>query len=393
MDGKVSMKPAPDKPSVLIVTLFSIPAGEVVFTKFLDLLKPLTNKLSVITSDYYQGSYEGTEIIRVKKPNIQEFIFIRALKFFLRQFKLSCYVLKAARGAEIIIFFIGTKIYLLPLLCAKLLRKKLVVTATGLQSKGTEIEYGRSLIGRSITWVFRILERINFSLADCIFVESESAVNFLCLGRYRQKIRIGGGQSIHTSLFGIRKYLSARANLVGYIGRLMPSKGARNFVEAIPLVLREREDLQFLIAGEGSLLNELRESIKRQNLKNKAEFMGWIPHHKLPDYLNELKLLVLPSYTEGLPGIVQHAMACGTIVLAAPVGGIPDLIIEEKTGFILKNNSPQGIAQDVIRALEHPGLDRIVLDARRLVEQEYSYEIMSQKHRLILKELLGKAKY
>ena len=125
----------------------------------------------------------------------------------------------------------------------------------------------------------------------------------------------------------------------------------------------------------------------KENLNNKVELTRWIPHDELPDYLNELKLLILPSYTEGLPNIMLEAMACGTPVLATPVGAIPDVITDGETGFILENNSPECIAENVMRALNHHDLEKIVKNARELVEKEFTYEAAVKRYRAILKEL------
>lgn len=108
----------------------------------------------------------------------------------------------------------------------------------------------------------------------------------------------------------------------------------------------------------------------KENLNKKVELTGWIPHDKLPDYLNMLKLVVLPSYTEGLPNIMLEAMACGTAVLATSVGGIPDVIKDGDTGFIMENNSPECVAENVIMVLNDSNLDRIVKNAKELIEKE-----------------------
>jgi glycosyltransferase involved in cell wall biosynthesis len=108
-------------------------------------------------------------------------------------------------------------------------------------------------------------------------------------------------------------------------------------------------------------------------------------HNKFPDYLN--KLFVLPSYTEGLPYTIVEAMACGTPILATPVGAIPDVIKDGETGFIMENNSPECIAENVMRVLEHPDLEQIVENARALVEREFTYEAAVERYRKILKEL------
>ena len=128
----------------------------------------------------------------------------------------------------------------------------------------------------------------------------------------------------------------------------------------------------------------------RENRDNKFTFVGWIPHDELPKYLNQLKLLVLPSYTEGLPNIMLEAMACGTPVLATPVGAIPEVIKDEETGFILKNNSPECIAENVMRALEHPNLGEIVNNARNLIERKYTYEAAVERYRWMLGKIMEK---
>jgi glycosyltransferase involved in cell wall biosynthesis len=82
-----------------------------------------------------------------------------------------------------------------------------------------------------------------------------------------------------------------------------------------------------------------------------------------------------------------EAMTCGTPVLATQVGAIPDIIQDGETGFILENNSPECIARNVIRALEHPNLNEIVDDARKVVEKEYTYEAAVEKYRGILEKI------
>ena len=74
-------------------------------------------------------------------------------------------------------------------------------------------------------------------------------------------------------------------------------------------------------------------------------------------------------------------------VLATSVGAIPDVIKDEEAGFIMEDNSPECIAENVRRALEHPNLDEIVKNARKLIEEEYTYEAAVERYRTILKEL------
>ena len=186
------------------------------------------------------------------------------------------------------------------------------------------------------------------------------------------------------NVFQIKKELKKRKNLVGYIARLSEGKGVMNFVKAMPLVLKKSNNVEFLIGGYGPLQNKIGAKIKENNLSQNANLVGYIPPNELVDYLNELKLFVLPSYSEGLPIGVLEAMACGAPVLATPVGGVPDLIKDGETGFIMGDNTPECIAKNVIRALEHPDLEEIVKNARKVIEKEYAYEAAVERYSKIL---------
>ncbi len=80
-------------------------------------------------------------------------------------------------------------------------------------------------------------------------------------------------------------------------------------------------------------------------------------------------------------------MACGTPTLATPVGGIPDVIKDGETGFIMEDNSPECIARNVIRALNHPNLEQVAKNARTLVKGEFTYEKAVERYRNILVSL------
>jgi glycosyltransferase involved in cell wall biosynthesis len=67
-------------------------------------------------------------------------------------------------------------------------------------------------------------------------------------------------------------------------------------------------------------------------------------------------------------------MACGTPVLATAVGAVPDIIRDGETGFILEDNSPQSIAENIIRALNDSSLEKIALNAKKIVENDFTFE-------------------
>ncbi|GAI41140.1 unnamed protein product, partial [marine sediment metagenome] len=207
------------------------------------------------------------------------------------------------------------------------------------------------------------------------------------LKKYEAKISIAHEHFLNFDKFKLQRPLSERDNLVGYIGRLSEEKGTLNFVEALLGIVSSRDAVNFLIGGDGPLRGRVEEYLDKANLNSKVNFIGWIPHDKLPERLNDLKLLVLPSYTEGLPNIILEAMASGTPVLATAVGAVSNIIKDDETGFIMEDNSPDCIARNVIRALSHPNLEQIAGNARVFVEKEYTFEAAVKGYENVLASL------
>ncbi len=89
-----------------------------------------------------------------------------------------------------------------------------------------------------------------------------------------------------------------------------------------------------LIAGEGPDRRRLVALIDELKLTDVVTLLGHIPHDEIGHYYEMADLVVLTSHSEGVPLVLMEAMACGKIVLAPAITGIPELVIDGKTGFL-----------------------------------------------------------
>lgn len=311
------------------------------------------------------------------KPGANAFTRIR--NYFYTEVRVSYKLWRVSKRVDFWVFY-GTRSPL-PLLTAKMMRKKVVLASA---ASSVQILKAMNDIFFNIE---RFLSMVNHFVSDEIIVYSPSHIKEWHLEKYRSKISIAHEHFLDFDKFEIKKQLDERDNLVGYVGRLNKGKGVLNFVKAIPEISEERDEIKFLVGGEGQLRDEIEGYLDKESLIGKVRLLGWIPHDELPKYLNELKLLILPSYTEGLPNIILEAMACGTPVLATPVGAITDIIKDNETGFIMENNSPECIAGNIIRALNYANLQEIVQNAHNLVKREFTYEKAVEKYKRILSTL------
>ena len=356
----------------------------------IQILEPLADKITVITGNFPQNAINRTKvsIINIKHDRRKkQSMLIRILKYIIAQLRISYYLINKGGKADIVLFFVGGTGLLFPMLASKLLQKKTILIIAGSGLKSAKDVYRERLFGLGgfvFPFFLSILEKFVYKLSNRIVVYSPSVIPQLGLDKYSKKVIPNGARFTDTTSFQPKKKPSQKKNLIGYFGRLSPEKGVINFVESIPLVLKQQNNVEFIIGGNGPLFNKIKKTLNNLQAQEKVTLTDWIPHEKMPNYLNEVKLVIIPSYTEGLPNILLEAMACGTLVLATPVGSVPDVIKDGETGFIMENNSSECIAENVMRALSNPNLDKIVENARELVEREYTYDVAVERYKKIL---------
>ncbi len=158
---------------------------------------------------------------------------------------------------------------------------------------------------------------------------------------------------------------------VAFIGRLEPWKGIRTLVEVAKLVRDKREDVEFVIVGDGSL----RDYVRGCPSLRKARFLGQIPNSMVPRVLAESAVLVLPSYVEGLPTVCLEALASSVPVVASGVGGTSEVVKDGETGYLFEPGNATMCAERILRLLSDDRLRRRMGECgRRLVSEEYGWE-------------------
>lgn len=371
-----------------------VKGSHILVENFLQVLEPIANEIYLITSNYPKNTISNSSIHvnNIKSDSKRQSILIRTVKYLVRrQLKTTICLINMSKKVNTVIFFLDGSL-VLPMLIAKMLRKKTIIVVTGSHEKVTEKCYQKTLFGKGgfiPSRMMLFLEVSNYKFADSIIVYSSSVINQLRLKNFRDKIFTMGARFVDRNYFKQNRSLVNRKKLVGYVGRLSEEKGYMNFINSIPLILRQQNDIRFLVCGEGvkGKSIEIRKKLETETYGSKVFYMGWIPHEKLSEYLNQLTLLVNPSYTDTGPQIVLEAMACGTPILSSLVGMVPDLIKDGENGFIMNDNSPECIAKNVTRVLDNPNLEHITKKALAIIEKEYSYEAAVKRYTEIFRQI------
>jgi colanic acid/amylovoran biosynthesis glycosyltransferase len=192
---------------------------------------------------------------------------------------------------------------------------------------------------------------------------------FLCASSFiRQKLLDAGfpESRTHTHYIGVdcqtirpRAHFEERP-LILHVARLVEVKGTRYLLRAFAAVARKYEGVQMLIIGDGPLRRQLQALTASLGLRDRVEFLGAVAHDAVLSWMRKAAMLVLPGIRtatgreEGLGMVLLEAAATGLPIVGSRVGGIPECMLEGKTGFLVSERDADALARRMAELLEDP---------------------------------------
>jgi glycosyltransferase involved in cell wall biosynthesis len=163
--------------------------------------------------------------------------------------------------------------------------------------------------------------------------------------------------------------------LIGIVGRLVPIKNHRLFLEAARSMVNSGSPARFVVVGDGGLRPALEALAAELGIASRVNFLGW--RMDMAAVYPALDLLALTSDNEGTPVAVIEAMAAGVPVVATAVGGVPDVIRDGETGTLVPPGDAGGLAEAWLESLAGgEGVERMKLRAREDVIRRFGRERM-----------------
>lgn len=165
-----------------------------------------------------------------------------------------------------------------------------------------------------------------------------------------------------------------------YTGRISYGKGLLELIDCAKEVCEIRDDVSFVLAGDGPLLSNLKKKVTDLNLQNRIKFLGQVNRKKIVNLYQNATIFAFPSYYEGLPGSLLEAMACQLPIVATEVPGNIELIEHNKNGIFIPPKNASAISKAILDLLDDPDKrDKLGKNARKTIEDKFTWDAVSDR--------------
>jgi len=189
-----------------------------------------------------------------------------------------------------------------------------------------------------------------------------------------------------------KKITESQSKIILFVGRLVELKGAEYLIRS--LIEIKNIDVHLIIAGDGTLKNDLEKLTSYLDLEHKVTFFGRANKQELGLLHSISDVFVCPSIidsrgaTEGLGLVILEAMKSGIPVIASAVGGIPDTVKNEVNGLLVEEKNPKAIANAIERIISDEELKKKIIENSKDTVKEFSPNTIGKKYYEIFQKIL-----
>lgn len=181
------------------------------------------------------------------------------------------------------------------------------------------------------------------------------------------------------------------APVVGKIARLFPLKGHDQLMDAAPEIVKRVPNVRFFLIGDGILLEHLQERANENNILDNFVFAGLIDRTRIPEMISVMDVVVHTSLREGLARALPQSLAMGKPCVSFDIDGAREVVINDKTGYLIDAFDSVGLADRVAHLLKNAELRKQFGDnGRRHVDPNFRAEKMvadiSEVYQMLLKQ-------
>jgi colanic acid/amylovoran biosynthesis glycosyltransferase len=157
------------------------------------------------------------------------------------------------------------------------------------------------------------------------------------------------------------------------VGRLSAQKGQLLLVDAFADAIEQGVDATLVLAGDGDMRPQIEDLARRRGIEDRLRITGWISGESVRTEIATSRALVLPSFAEGLPMVIMEAFALGRPVLSTYIAGIPELVVDEKNGWLIPSGSKGAIVEALRRIMDTPvaELEQMAARGREAVRRHH----------------------
>ncbi len=197
--------------------------------------------------------------------------------------------------------------------------------------------------------------------------------------------------AVDTDYFVPANGLKAPEPTVLYVGRLVKGKDPETLIQAFKIVTKELPHARLQMVGNGPLKKKLTRLIRSLSLESAVRLIPGSGDTR--PYLKKAWVFAMSSIREGSPNVILEAMASGLPVVATSAGGISELVVQDRTGAVVAQRDPQGLARALIDILRHePKRHAMEFEARQRVLAEYTMEKMVRQTEKVLMDAVREVK-